>query len=382
MRPPTARRPDVGLTIPESRRSSVVLPDPFRPTRPTALPGSTPNETSRNAQTSEPRACRRANRRSFSARLSRGIHAEAARDVLDEDLPCLHAGDRTARCAPDDPGKRPHESRIVVRHLDPLEPQPELLRELDCLDVEIPADLEMVRDEPDGADEHRLDALLVQRAQVIEDVGAEPRLAGRRLALERERPVLGAGGLGDEPRRLEQLLLVRIAELEDSGGQRVRREHDVRVGAANLRREELDEAGLVVPAVDEAQLGASVERALELLAIALNRERRVVRREDEADDRFGAARERRFRSVADARRPVLHAGEHRQLELPLERGARLLGDRVQRRRVLDPEPAVALDEIVEVLGRDRPPAADVRVVRGHVGEPLGRAVRHQARPRR
>ena len=146
--------------------------------------------------------------------------------------------------------------------------------------------------------------------------------------------------------------------------------------------EQLDEAGLVVPAVDEAQLGASVERALELLAIALDRERRVVRREHEADDRLGACGERRFRGVGDARRPVLHAGEDGQLELALERGARLLGDRVQRRRVLDPEPAVALDEIVEVLGRDRPAAADVGVVRGHVGEPLGRAVRHQARPRR
>ena len=45
--------------------------------------------------------------------------------------------------------------------------------------------------------------------------------------------------------------------------------------------------------------------------------------------------------------------------------------------VLDAEAAVALDEVVEELGPDRPAAADVRVVRGHVLEPLGRAVRHQ-----
>ena len=102
-----------------------------------------------------------------------------------------------------------------------------------------------------------------------------------------------------------------------------------------------------------------------------------MRRQHEADDDVGARRERRLRGVGDARRPVLHAGEDRQAELVLERGARLLGDRVQRIVLLDPEPAVARDEIVEVLGRDRPAAADVRVVRGHVREPLGRAVRHQ-----
>ena len=42
-----------------------------------------------------------------------------------------------------------------------------------------------------------------------------------------------------------------------------------------------------------------------------------------------------------------------------------------------PSAAVARDEIVEVLGRDRPAAADVRVVGGNVGEALRRAVRHQ-----
>ena len=86
MRPPTATRPDVGLTIPESRRRSVVLPEPLRPTSPTALPGSTPNETSRSAQTSEPRACRRANDEILQRAALARVDAEAARRVLDEDL--------------------------------------------------------------------------------------------------------------------------------------------------------------------------------------------------------------------------------------------------------------------------------------------------------
>ena len=38
---------------------------------------------------------------------------------------------------------------------------------------------------------------------------------------------------------------------------------------------------------------------------------------------------------------------------------------------------LALDEIREVLGSDRPASADVRVVGRDVCEPLGRAVRHQ-----
>src|SRR5256885_9408254 len=42
----------VGLMIPEIRRSSVVFPEPLRPTRPTASPGSTDKETSRSACTS------------------------------------------------------------------------------------------------------------------------------------------------------------------------------------------------------------------------------------------------------------------------------------------------------------------------------------------
>src|SRR5207253_785817 len=55
----------------------------------------------------------------------------------------------------------------------------------------------------------------------------------------------------------------------------------------------------------------------------------------------------------------------------------LLGDRVERRAVLDPEASVALDEVVEQLGPDRPPAADVGVVGRHVRQPLRASVGHQ-----
>jgi hypothetical protein len=47
----------------------------------------------------------------------------------------------------------------------------------------------------------------------------------------------------------------------------------VRVGAADATGEQLDEAGLVVPALDEAQLCSARKRPFQLLAVARDRER-------------------------------------------------------------------------------------------------------------
>jgi hypothetical protein len=58
--------------IPEISRSSVVFPEPFRPTSPTAPPGSMRNETSRSATTSVGRDRPRATIASFRRRDSRG----------------------------------------------------------------------------------------------------------------------------------------------------------------------------------------------------------------------------------------------------------------------------------------------------------------------
>ena len=102
-----------------------------------------------------------------------------------------------------------------------------------------------------------------------------------------------------------------------------------------------------------------------------------MRREHEPDE------QRRAPSASAASTAVAMRGsqcripvQHRHPELALERGARLLRHRVERRRavrVVDPERAVARDEVVEELRPDRPAAADVRVVGGDVdsrsGEP-------------
>ena len=178
---------------------------------------------------------------------------------------------------------------------------------------------------------------------MVEDVRSEPRLARRRLALEREAPGGQARRLRNEPRRLEQLVAVRVARLEDPCRERVRGEDDMRVGAADAIGKQLDEAGLVVPALDEAELPVTCERALELLAVARDRERGVVRGEHDTDDLLGSRGNRRLGCIRDVRRPVLHPGEDRHAEIGFEPRACLLGDRVERRGVLDPEPPVALD---------------------------------------
>ena len=133
-----------------------------------------------------------------------------------------------------------------------------------------------------------------------------------------------------------------------------------------------------VPALDEAQPGASVERVLEPLAVAVDRELRVVRREDEPDDRVGAARDGQVDCLGDPRRPVLHAGVDREAELPLEPRARPLGHVVERRASADPPVALASAP----RPPRRTPAGPSGCPRGTDGCPRGRtgSRRPSARP--
>ena len=286
MRPPTATRPEVGFTIPESSRRRVVLPEPLRPTSPTALPGSTANETSRSA--TDVRAARAAGGRGAgpSARGSRADRRGSVRAACSTRIsPSL-----TQATVPPAPAGR---SRRGVRT---------------NAGSSFGISIRSSRTPSSSASS----TASTSRSQRISR-WSETKPTGRRARARHRAPAGRAGGrgcrgrararpsatrsgtrttsrrrpaaLGDEPGRLEQLLLVRIAHREDALRQRVRGEDDVRVGAAHPVGEQLDEAGLVVPAVDEAKLGAAVERRFELVAVALDRERRVVRREHEADDR-------------------------------------------------------------------------------------------------
>ena len=217
--------------IPEISRSSVVLPEPLRPTSPTAPPGSIRKETSFSATTSVGRERRAGDDRVLQpARLAR-VHPEAARRTLRDDLTAwMHAprvprgpaparsvavfrvsGSRRRRSDASACASREHgdEARIGVRHLDATELEPELLA---------PSRPPRGRG-PSGSRDGRRRTRPGRRAHGARRApcrssrwsrmsGPEPRLARRRLALERERPVAEPGPLRDEPGRLQQLLLV------------------------------------------------------------------------------------------------------------------------------------------------------------------------------
>ncbi len=94
---------------------------------------------------------------------------------------------------------------------------------------------------------------------------------------------------------------------------------------------------MVVPALDEDELGTIAERVLQTGAVARDRQSRVVRGEHEADDPLRAVGERSVDRLGNARPPVLHPDVDGQAELALEgRALRLVtsssGERPPMRR--------------------------------------------------
>ena len=85
MRPPTSTRPDVGLMIPETRRSSVVLPGAVAADEPDGLPGldrerdvaQRPHVAGSAAAARDEHVLQRA--------LRLRVDAERARDAVDDD---------------------------------------------------------------------------------------------------------------------------------------------------------------------------------------------------------------------------------------------------------------------------------------------------------
>src|SRR4029077_1520448 len=169
---------------PEIRRSSVVLPEPLRPTRPTASPGSTASETSRSACTSRALLRPRATNTSFSVRCAfgytRNVRETRSTTMRPGVIPGASSGAGGKRVAHDVP-ERLHETRVVVRHLDAVELHAQLARLVLRLVVDVPPDLQMIRHEPDRTDEDVVDAAAVQRLEVVEDVRPQPGLARGRF---------------------------------------------------------------------------------------------------------------------------------------------------------------------------------------------------------
>ena len=124
-------------------------------------------------------------------------------------------------------------------------------------------------------------------------------------------------------------------------------EDDVAVESAHTRRQHLEKRIVVVPALDEDELCSALERRLQPLAIAGDREAGVMRREHEPDERLGSTRERSLHGLANPRPPVLHADEDRYPELAFKPGTLRFGDHVERRAAADP--AIAFRQLVDRL---------------------------------
>ena len=361
--------------IPPISFSSVVLPEPFRPTSPTASPGSTASETSESAQTSSPSpAAARDDQLLERARILR-VDPKAARDLLDADLAGAdHALEGTERARRTRPASTPtkRDRRSASRSARTRGPAPARARAASTSRSQRISRWSATK--PTG---HTSTRARPARAARAGGRGCPGRARARRSATRTGTRTTTRRA----PARSATAARSRAAAPRSRRARiRAGRQCAVKTTCASVPRtpvgEQLDEPGLGSPALDERELRAAAERFLELPPVPRDRERRVVRREHEADDRRRAGLERLLDRVGDPRRPVLHPREHGDAELALERGARRLRDRVQR-RVLDAEPPVPLDELREALRPDRAPAADVRVVRRHVLQALRRPVRHQ-----
>ena len=127
-----------------------------------------------------------------------GSDEEAPARPVDDDLAGSHTFERTASARRTIPTRTATKAGSSFGISARSSRRPSSLGLLPRLGVEVPADLEVVGDEADRRDENVGRALRVERLEVVEDVGAEPGLAGRGLGLEAEAPVAQACGLSDE----------------------------------------------------------------------------------------------------------------------------------------------------------------------------------------
>jgi hypothetical protein len=99
--------------------------------------------------------------------------------------------------------------RIVVDRLGASHRQADVGAHAGGFAVEVVEHLDVIADKSNRAEHRGGQARGAFGAQVIADVGLEPRIAGASAAaLKGELPVAEPGLLGDQPRRFPQLLLV------------------------------------------------------------------------------------------------------------------------------------------------------------------------------
>ena len=189
---------------------------------------------------------------------------------------------------------------------------------------------------PTGHTSTRRTPRAVEAVELLEDVGAEPRLAGRDSRSGTRTTSVRAPARSATRRAVSSSWSwYGSPVVEDPRGQAVRREDDVRRPCRARGRRGRRERLVVVPALDEAELGAAGERSLEPLAVALR-----------STGASSAARARGRRSArrrprAPARRPrrsaAASASSRRRTGMPSSRSsaARCASVIVVERRAAD-----------------------------------------------
>ena len=207
-RDPARRRHDDPRDQPQQRR----LPRPVAADRgPPIRRARSASDTSRSAHTSCAPVRPWATSSSFSVCVSRARTTnlrETPSTWISPGLRRLRGHGR--ELVADDPCQHVDERGVGVRHLDPREPEAGSAR-----------GLPPPRRDPTGSRDGRRrtrpdrralrDPSGCERVEVVEDVRAEPRLARRRLALERERPVVRAPAPRRRAATSRAALAVRVA---------------------------------------------------------------------------------------------------------------------------------------------------------------------------
>ena len=256
---------------------------------------------------------------------------------------------------------------IGVQRLDAVELEAQLGGLLAGLDVDIPEDLEVVADEADRRDQDLADALRVR-------VSSSTRMSGPSHGSPVGLSLWNANDQSEMPACSATSRDVSSSwSRYGSPSARIRsgRLWAVKTTCASVPPhalgQERDVRLVVVPALDEDQLGSAVEPLLEPVAVPADRDTRVVRRQHEPDEPVGTVSERALDGLRDPRVPMLHAHVNGQAGRLLQAGPLRLRDPVQRRGAADA--AVALDQLVHGLLRE--PAGRRGCPRSRRGCPRG-----------
>ena len=303
--------------------------------------------------------------RLFQGHVPLRIDAEAPPDVLDQDLAYLHGFEGTPTACRESSARPRMKAGSSFSDSIRSRSRPSSAARSRASTSMSQRISRWSETKPIGQTRTRVDAGGGERVELLEQVRAEPGLSGRARALVGERPVARA-----RPARQRDAPSRAVDPGTGSPDSRIRagRLWAVKTtwpASPRTRSARTSRYGSCMCQLSTKRSSArSGERVDEPLAIALDGEARVVRRQDDADDRLGAAGERPLDGLGDARPPVLHPDEDGRAQLALERGPLGLGRVVERRAPADPP--VALGQLLDRAWRDRLALAHVGEIGGHV----------------